>query len=227
MHPLSPRAARHYGRPVCVCCNTRGRPGRVRERCRRAFGDGRGRTPHRIGGRRRDRNPLCPRARKPRHRSRHHQPLSGAGACRQAERRLHAAIVGRRCARARALAGAGGRRLGAEGDDIGARSRARALRARARPLHRRGHHREDPIDRASDRRGRARRVPRQDGGDRSRRARHVAQAHRAAAQGAVRPVVHQWAADGGRPCDCRRRHHHDCRRRQRDHRVRRLQAGQR
>ena len=61
--------------------------------------------------------------------------------------------------------------VGPEGNDHGAGRRGGPLRAGPRPLHRRGHRREDPLDRAGDRRGRARRMPGQAGRGRSRRAR--------------------------------------------------------
>ena len=79
------------------------------------------------------------------------QPLSRARARREAERRLHAAVVGRRRARPRSLARARRRRRGPEGNDRGAESRRDPVRARARPVHRHRHRREDPPDRGGDR----------------------------------------------------------------------------
>ena len=52
-------------------------------------------------------------------------------------------------------------------------------------------------------------------------------AHRAPAQDAVHPLVHERAADGVGARDRGRRDHQACRRRQRRHRIRRLQADQR
>ena len=115
--------------------------------------------PDRLDRRRGDGDPLCARPRTAGDRGRHHQPLSAARARREAQRRLHAAVVGRGRARPRAVAGARQRGSGTEGDDRRAGGRTRAVRARAGGVHRRRHHRQDPADREGDRHIGARRMP--------------------------------------------------------------------
>ena len=69
-----------------------------------------------VGRRRRHRDPLCARPRRPDRGGRHHQPVSGRGAEAEAECRLHARALGRGRARPQSVAGAGDRGRGPEGD---------------------------------------------------------------------------------------------------------------